>query len=84
MLKIVFKRAATTELELRFDFPVKLEPTIEQERLEQGDSTHTFEYAYYLADAQSVWQMHTIWQMYSALVEGNAAIRQAGYTKGLG
>jgi len=70
MLKLDFKRAGTTDLELRFDFPTELEPVIEKDLQEKERSTPTFEYAYYLTDGTL-----------SATVECSVAIRKAGYMK---
>jgi acyl-coenzyme A thioesterase PaaI-like protein len=72
MLKVDFVRAGTSDLELRFDFPVELEPTIEKELREKGRSTPTFQYAYYLADGTLC-----------ASIECSVAIRQSGYRKEL-
>jgi acyl-coenzyme A thioesterase PaaI-like protein len=70
MLKVDFVRAGTTDLELRFDFPTELEPSIEQELKEKGRSTPKFEYAYYLSDGKLC-----------ATIECSVAIRKHDYRK---
>lgn len=69
-LKVDFKRAGTTDLELRFDFPPELEPVIVKELNENGRSTPTFEYAYYLKDGSVC-----------AAIECDVALRPQGYMK---
>ena len=63
-------RAGTTDLELRFDFPLDQEPIIAKELDEKRRSTPTFNYAYYLKDGTLC-----------AQVECTVAIRPQGYMK---
>ncbi len=69
-LKIDFLRAGTTDLELRFDFPLELEPIIAKELQEKNRSTPVFEYAYYLTNGTLC-----------TAVECTVAIRPKGYMK---
>ncbi|TWU60805.1 hypothetical protein Poly51_10860 [Rubripirellula tenax] len=70
-LTIDFVRAGTTDLELRFEFPIELERMIEKELQEKERSTPTFEYAYYLTDGTPC-----------AGIQCSVAIRTPGYRKG--
>ena len=69
-LTVDFKRAGTTDLELRFDFPQELEPIIKKDLEEKKRSTPVFEYAYYRTDGTLC-----------AAVECTVALRPQGYMK---
>ncbi len=69
-LTVDFIRGGSTDLELRFEFPVEQERTIRQELEERGRATPVFEYGYYLADgARCTRVLNTV------------AIRPKGYVK---
>ncbi len=69
-LSIDFLRAGTGDLELHFDFPTDMIPTIKKELEEHDRSTPTFTYAYFLKDGTLC-----------AEVSCTVAIRPKGYMK---
>lgn len=69
-LTVDFKRAGTSDLELRFEFPKELEPLISKDLKENNRSTPTFNYAYYLKNGKTC-----------AEIECVVALRPEGYMK---
>ena len=69
-LSIDFLRAGTTDLELRFSFPPKLEKVIAKELQEKQRSTPTFSYSYHLNDGTLCAEVKCV-----------VAIRPQGYMK---
>ncbi|MFC1749882.1 PaaI family thioesterase [Pseudomonadota bacterium] len=65
---IDFLREGTTDLELRFDFPPELLTEIQNELVEKGRSTPTFEMSYHLSDGSLCSRIHN-----------TVAIRPRGY-----
>lgn len=69
-LTLDFVRGGSTDLELRFDFPIEQVQAIQRELDERGRATPVFEYGYYLADGtQCTHILNTV------------AIRPKGYVK---
>ena len=73
-LTIDFQRPGDSDLELRFDFPAKLEDEIRKELAERHRSTPTFEYGFYRKRDGVL----------CTKVECVVAIREKGYAKGAG
>lgn len=72
-LVVDFKKAGTTDLELRFDFPPGREAGIREELEKRGRSNPVFEYGFYLEDGTCCTTVHC-----------TVAIRKSGYLKGIG
>ena len=69
-LFVDFERAGTTDLELRFDFPMDKEQEIFEELAERGRSNPKFEYGLYLKDGTLCTKVECV-----------VAIREQGYLK---
>jgi len=72
-LIVDFRRPGTSDLELRFDFPVEKEQEIFEELKKHGRSTPSFEYGLYLKDGTMCTKIECV-----------VAIREEGYAKGKG
>ena len=72
-LTVDFQRPGTTDLELRFDFPLEKEREIFEELAEHGRSTPSFEYGLYRTDGTLCTKIECV-----------VAIREQGYAKGKG
>lgn len=69
-MKVDFRQGGSTDLELRFEFPVELEKQIAAELAENGRCTPTFEYGFYLENGSRC-----------TVVQNTVAIRPKGYVK---
>lgn len=72
-LSVDFQRPGTTDLELRFDFPIDKEQEIFEELKQYGRSTPTFEYGLFKTDGTMCTKVECV-----------VAIREKGYAKGNG
>ena len=72
-LTVDFQRPGTTDLELRFDFPLEKEREIFEELALNGRSTPSFEYGLYRTDGSMCTKVICV-----------VAIREKGYAKGNG
>lgn len=69
-LRLEFLRGGSTDLELRFAFPVEQENSIREELAAKGRATPVFEYGYYLRDGTCCTEIFN-----------KVAIRPKGYRK---
>ncbi|HKK05864.1 MAG TPA: PaaI family thioesterase [Gammaproteobacteria bacterium] len=72
-LRLDFRREGTSDLELRFEFPVELETRVREELSTRGRSTPHFELGFYRDDG-----------VLCTLVHNTVAIRPRGYRAGGG
>ncbi len=68
--EVDFRHVGNSDLELRFEFPLKLEQQIRHELQEKGRSTPTFEYSFYRADG-----------VCCSRIRSTVAIRPKGYLR---
>jgi len=60
-LNVDFRKPGNADLELRFTFAIEIERRIRLELAEQGRSTPSFEFGFYLPDGQiSVWVINRV------------------------